>query len=246
MNRILVIGAGSAIAQAVARRWAAEGAKLFLVTRNDAQLQEIAADLRVRGASSVATKQLDVNELDRHEAMIDAAVQDLGALDVVLIAHGTLADQAASERDVNLAVQLFQTNALSVIALMGRLANRLEPQGHGTLAVISSVAGDRGRRSNYSYGAAKAAVSTFADGLRARLFRAGVQVVDIRPGFVATPMTDGLKMPAPLVSTPEAVAGRIVAGIRQGRDVLYVPAFWWLIMLIIRLLPRALLKRMKF
>lgn len=246
MNRILIIGAGSAIAQAVARCWAAEGAKLFLVARNAVQLDEIAADLRVRGAAWVATSLLDVNELDRHEAMIDAAVQALGALDIVLIAHGTLADQAASERDVGVTVQLFQTNALGVIALMARLANRLEPQGHGTLAVISSVAGDRGRRSNYSYGAAKAAVQTYAEGLRARLFRAGVQVTDIRPGFVAAPMTDGLRMPGPLVSTPEAVARRIVAGIERRRDVIYVPAFWGLIMLIIRLLPRAVLKRMKF
>lgn len=246
MNRILIIGAGSAIAQACARRWAADGARLFLLARNPEALDAIAADLRVRGATAVDTKLLDVNDFDRQGAAIDAAVTALGGLDIALIAHGTLAPQADCERDAGLAIEVFRTNATSVIALMTHLANRFEAQGHGVLAVISSVAGDRGRRSNYVYGAAKAAVSTFADGLRARLFRAGVQVVDIRPGFVATPMTDGLPMPGPLVSTPEAVARCILDGIRGRQDVVYAPSFWAAIMLMIRLLPRTVLKRLKF
>ncbi|WP_250523076.1 MULTISPECIES: SDR family NAD(P)-dependent oxidoreductase, partial [unclassified Caballeronia] len=128
-------------------------------------------------------------------------------------------------------------------ALITPIANRLEAQRHGTLAVISSVAGDRGRPSNYLYGSAKAALQAFLEGLRARLFKVGVHVVDIKPGFVATPMTAGLPLPGPLVATPEKVAKDIVRGIDRKKDVLYTPWFWWGIMLIIRNVPRFVFKR---
>lgn len=245
MKKILIVGANSAIAEAVARLWAQERCCFFLVARNAERLQILAADLKVRGAAAIECEPLDVNDLARHEAVVDKAMQVLEGIDIAFIAHGTLADQHACERDFRLALSELNTNAISALSLLTHLANRLETQQRGTLAVISSVAGDRGRASNYVYGTAKAAVSTFCEGLRARLFKSGVHVIDIRPGFVATPMTLGLPLPAMLVATPEAVARRIVAGIQRQADVLYVPAFWWLIMTLIRSIPRRLFKRMK-
>jgi short-subunit dehydrogenase len=242
--KILVIGATSAIAAACGRIWAQRGAHLFLAGRDAAKLDAVAADLRVRGAASVGTRGLDVNDLDAHGALVDAAAAALGGLDVVFIAHGTLPDQARCEADPALALREFATNATATIALLTRAASELERRGQGAIAVITSVAGDRGRPSNYVYGSAKAAVSVFCDGLRARLFRAGVSVTDIRPGFVATPMTAGLPLPGPLVAQPQDIAPRIVRAIERRADVVYVPAFWALVMAIIRHIPRPLFKRM--
>ena len=174
-----------------------------------------------------------------------AAVLALGVFDIALIAHGTLPDQAACEQDAALTLEEFAKNGTSVIALLTLLAHQFERQHSGSIAVITSVAGDRGRPSNYVYGSAKAAVSVFCEGLRARLFKAGVSLTDIRPGFVATPMTAGLALPAALVAQPEAVAKRILDGVEQRVDVLYVPAFWGLIMLVIRSIPRFIFKRMR-
>lgn len=243
MTNVLIIGATSAIAGACARRWALRGDRLFLVGRDSEKLAAQAADLRVRGAEAEVFV-MDANDLAAHPAMLMAAVAWLGSIDIALVAHGTLPDQRACEADPLLAVQELATNGGSVMALLTLLATRVELQRAGALAVITSVAGDRGRPSNYVYGSAKAAVSVFCEGLRARLFRSGVTVTDIRPGFVATPMTQGLALPARLVAMPDAVARRIVAGIDRGADVVYAPAFWWGIMWIIRHIPRAVFKRL--
>jgi decaprenylphospho-beta-D-erythro-pentofuranosid-2-ulose 2-reductase len=245
MKRILVIGAASAIAAACARLWAARGASLFLVGRDAAKLEALAGDLSVRGASAVHGHRMDANDVPAHAAMLEAAVQALGGLDIALIAHGTLPDQKACEADAALALRELATNATSVIALLTVLASHFARQRGGAIAVITSVAGERGRPGNYVYGSAKAAVSVFCEGLRARLLGQGVSLTDIRPGFVATPMTQGLPLPAPLVAQPETVARRIVAGIERKADVLYAPAFWAPIMMVIRNIPRALFKRMK-
>ncbi|MGL4317708.1 MAG: SDR family oxidoreductase [Pseudomonas sp.] len=244
MKKVLIVGATSAIATACARLWAAEGAELFLVGRNTEQLQLIAADLRVRGATRVENHELDLNHFNAHEAMLQACFELFGALDVALVAHGTLPDQQACERDVDLALQEFASNGLSVIALLTRLANRFEAQGHGSLAVISSVAGDRGRPSNYLYGSAKAAVSAFCEGLRARLFKAGVHLLTIKPGFVRTPMTQGLALPELLLAEPEVVAGDILRSIERRASVRYTPWFWWPIMQVIKSVPVLLFKRL--
>lgn len=245
MKRILIIGATSAIATACTRLWAGQGARLFLVARDAEKLQALASDFSVRGAESVATFRMSAEDIPAHSAMLAAALRVLGQVDIALIAHGTLPDQRACEADASLALREFVTNGTSVIALLTVLANQFEQQGSGAIGVISSVAGDRGRPSNYVYGSAKAAVSTFCEGLRARLFKAGVSLTDIRPGFVATPMTQGLPLPALLVVQPEVVAGRIVTGIEHKVDVLYAPAFWRLLMLVIRNIPEAVFKRMK-
>jgi len=216
----------------------------MLVGRDADKLEAIARDLTVRGAASVSTFVLDALDTPRHAEMLAAAVHTLGTIDIALIAHGTLPNQQACQLDVSQTLRELASNATSVIALLTLLATHLEGQQHGSLAVITSVAGDRGRPSNYVYGSAKAAVSTFCEGLRPRLFKAGVSLTDIRPGFVNTPMTAGLPLPAMLVAEPDTVATRIVHGIARKRDVLYVPAFWAIILLIVRLLPRPLFKRL--
>lgn len=244
MTKVLIIGAGSAIAEACARIWAERGASLFLVARNPEQLADIAADLRVRGAQAVETAVLDVNDTAAHAAMLDACGDSLGRIDVALIAHGTLPEQTACEQRPEQMLRELSTNGTSVMALLMALAQRMAAQGGGALAVITSVAGDRGRPSNYVYGAAKGAVSIFCEGLRARLFKAGVAVVEIRPGFVNTPMTQGLPLPQALVSEPGRIAQRIVRAIDQRRDIVYAPAYWALIMWVIRSIPRAVFKRL--
>ena len=244
-RRVLIVGASSAIAGACARLWSSKGAQVFLVARDVGKLEALANDLRVRGAAAVHTWVMDATDTLAHAAMLDACVAALGPLDIALIAHGSLPDQLACQQDAMLALREFAINATSAMALLTVLANRFEQQRSGALAVITSVAGDRGRASNYVYGSAKAAVSVFCEGLRARLFLAGVSVTDIRPGFVATPMTEGLALPAALVAQPDVVARRIVEGIDRRRDVLYAPGYWGLIMAIIRNIPRPMFKRMK-
>lgn len=245
MQRVLIIGATSAIAEAVARRFATQGAALFLVARDSARLEACAADLRLRGATRVAWETLDVNATDRHATLLTTVERELGGLDIALIAHGTLPDQSACQQSYAATLDALQTNALSVIALLTLLANRLEQQEHGTLAVISSVAGDRGRQSNYVYGAAKGAVDLFLSGLRNRLYPKGVHVLTIKPGFVKTPMTAHLNRNGPLWAEPATVANDIYRAIQRRRDVLYTPWFWYGIMLIIRLLPETVFKRLK-
>lgn len=245
MKKVLIIGATSAIANACARLWAGEQASLFLVARNDERLQQNAMDLRVRGATSVHTYTLDIDHFELHQAMLDACLAEFGEIEVVLVAHGTLPDQQACEQDVELALREFSNNGLSVIALLTRLANQFQAQRYGTLAVISSVAGDRGRPSNYLYGTAKAAVSTFCEGLQARLFKVGVHVLTIKPGFVDTPMTQDLALPNLLLAQPESVAADILRAIKRRRATLYTPWFWWWIMQVIKNTPTAVFKRMK-
>ncbi len=244
MTNVLIVGATSAIAQEVAKHFARAGDRLFLVGRNEEKLNAVADDLRVRGAETVATFLMDVNDLERHEPMIEEAERTLGPLDVVLIAHGVLPDQKAAEQDVRLALDTFHTNATSVIALLTPLANRFEQRGRGTIAVISSVAGDRGRQSNYVYGSAKAAVSAFTSGLRNRLHRAGVQVITVKPGMVDTPMTAHMRK-GPLFASPEKVGKDIYNAILKGKDVVYTPWYWALIMWLIVHIPESLFKRLK-
>jgi short-subunit dehydrogenase len=243
MKNILIVGATSAIATACARQWATQGARFFLVARNGERLQQVAADLTARGAQLAACHELDIDRLDLHAGMLEKCEKELGAFDIVLVAPGTLPDQAACQADPAVAVREFNTNAVSVIALLTPIANILEAQKRGALAVISSVAGDRGRPSNYLYGSAKAALSAFCEGLNARLFKAGVHVLTVKPGFVATPMTAGLSLPAPLVATPDQVASDIVRAVEKRKDVLYTRWFWAIIMLIIRSVPRFMFKR---
>jgi decaprenylphospho-beta-D-erythro-pentofuranosid-2-ulose 2-reductase len=244
MRRVLILGATSAIAVAVARRFAADGDRIALVARNRERLQALADDLRARGAAQVETEIADLTEHVRHRALIEQAHRALGGLDTALIAHGSLPDQAACARDFERTRAEFETNALSTLSLMSELAGRFEENGSGTLAVIGSVAGDRGRQSNYVYGAAKGTVALFAQGLRNRLHGRGVRVITIKPGFVDTPMTAAFDKGA-LWAQPDRVGADIHRAIERGRDVVYTPWFWRWIMLVIRLIPEAVFKRLK-
>ncbi len=238
----LIIGATSRIALATARELASAGDRLYLVARDADALDRLARDLRTRGAQ-VDIAVHDVNDTASQDSMLETAWSTLGRVDTVLIAHGTLPDQAACERDIPRALAEFTTNAVAGLGLALDIANRLERQGEGTLAMITSVAGERGRQSNYLYGAAKAAVSRLLEGLAHRFSGSGVRVLDIRPGLVDTPMTANFPK-GPLWASAEQVGGRIANLLQVGAEgVRYVPRRWFWIMLIIRSLPRALLHR---
>jgi short-subunit dehydrogenase len=244
MKKVLVLGATSAIAQATVRLLAARGAALYLVGRNTERLEAVAKDARTRGATKVESEALDLDDLTQHEALVERAATALGGLDGALIAHGILGDQKVAERSFGETEKVLRTNFLSAVSLLTPLANRFEAQKAGTLVVISSVAGDRGRQSNYVYGASKGALSVFLQGLRNRLARSGVAVVTVKPGFVDTPMTADLKKNA-LFASPETVARGMLRAADKGRDEVYLPGFWRLIMFIIRSIPEGVFKRMK-
>jgi decaprenylphospho-beta-D-erythro-pentofuranosid-2-ulose 2-reductase len=241
--RVVIIGASSAIAYETAKCFARDGADLFLVARSAEKLTTVADDLKVRGAKRVETYLLDVCDLDRHQEMFEQAIASLGELDMLLIAHGTLGDQGKSEQSVAETMQELQTNCLSIISLLTISANYFEQQRHGCIAVVSSVAGDRGRKSNYVYGTAKAAVSVFLQGLRNRLSSAGVSVVTIKPGYVATPMTAHMKKGL-LTASPQSVGRGIYGAMKKGKDIVYLPWFWRLIMFVIKSIPEGIFKRL--
>lgn len=225
MTRVAIYGATSAIAQETAKCFASEGASFHLVARDAAKLAAVASDLEVRGASAVTMAVADLVDVERHaELMVEA--------DVVLIAHGTL-----PERNDDL--QSFTLNATSVISLAAHAAKKL--QSGGTLAVVGSVAGDRGRPSNYVYGAAKAAVHAYCEGLRGQLRASGVNVVLVKPGWVDTPMTAAMRK-NPLFASAATVGRRIHSAIRERRGTVYVPRFWRWISLVVRMLPERFVK----
>lgn len=240
MQKVLIIGATSAIAESVARLYAARSAAVFLVGRNATRLDAIAADLRVRGAHQVGTYPLDVNDFAAHAGMLDAAWAANDGINTVLVAHGTLPDQAACDASVDVALREFTTNGTSTIALCTALAKRLAPGSN--LAVISSVAGDRGRASNYLYGSAKAAVTAFLSGQGQRLRKQGINVLNIKPGFVDTPMTQAFKKGA-LWASADKVAQGIVRASDRRRAVAYLPGFWWAIMMVIKNIPEFVFRR---
>ena len=244
MKKILVIGATSAIAEHSTRIWAGRGDTLYLVARNKERLNAIAVDLKVRGASQIYTFCTDLNHLDSHAKLLDAAEAAMAGIDTVLIAHGTLSNQKSCEQNAEEMLAEIKTNALSTISLLTLIANLFEAKQAGTIAVISSVAGDRGRASNYVYGSAKAMVTAFTSGLRQRLHKANVAVVTIKPGFVDTPMTAKFKKGLMWVK-PAAVAVKIVKAIDTKKSEVYVPAFWWAVMALMRAIPANIFKAIK-
>ncbi|ABM62315.1 SDR family oxidoreductase [Halorhodospira halophila] len=242
--RIVIFGATSAITQALARHYAESGAALTLLGRNEERLQEVAADLRARGAADTTILRFDADDPQQLTAVVDRCWRESAPVDLAIIGYGTLPDQAACEREPDQAAQALATNGVSVIVLLLALARHFEGQDHGSIAVFSSVARDRGRPSNAVYGAAKGAVSIFLSGLRARLHKSGVHVLTIKPGFVDTPMTQGLALPRVLLTTPERVAADLRKAIQRRRSTLYTPWFWRWILLIIRSIPEPLFKRL--
>lgn len=243
MQKIVIVGATSAIAQATARALASNDSAFFLAARDVQKMQAVTDDLRTRGAT-VHSSEFEADDAAQYEALMETADTTLGGYDSVLIAHGVLPDQTECETDTAAFDRAFAVNATSVIQLATLAAQHFEARGSGTLAVISSVAGDRGRQSNYAYGAAKAAVSAFLQGLRQRLHKQGIHVVTIKPGPVRTPMTAHM-ITGTLTAEPETVARAIVRGMERGSAVVYTPWFWRPIMAIIRAIPEWLFRRLK-
>ena len=244
MIKTIIIGATSAIAHATARLWASEDNALYLVARDPDKLEAIAQDLETRGAGQLETRVMDMLEQQQHQALVEDAVERLGGLDRVLIAHGTLPDQRACEASVDQTRRELEINCLSTISLVTRIASFFESQGSGTIAVITSVAGDRGRQSNYVYGTAKGALSLFLQGLRNRLYGSNVQVLTIKPGFVDTAMTrevDGLFW----LITADRAAEIILRKAERGSTTAYVPARWRMVMAVIRSIPSIVFRRLK-
>ena len=243
-KKILIIGATSAIAEHCLKIWAQRGDLLYLVARNEERLNKIAAKSKVLGATETFSYCMDLNNTERHIAMLDAVDEAMAGIDTVLIAHGTLPNQKACEKSVKETFVEINTNALSTISLLTHISNRFEAKRKGTIAVISSVAGDRGRASNYVYGSAKAMVTTFTSGLRQRLQKYNVAVVTIKPGFVDTPMTAEFKKGL-LWAKPASVAATIIRAIDKRKDEVYVPSFWRLLMGFIRIMPVVVFKKLK-
>lgn len=244
MKKILIIGATSGIVIACARLWAAQKADFFLVARNEEKLKQVANDLLARGATTVNTFVMDANDFDKHLPMLKQAYATLGVVDIALLGYGTLSDQAACNKHVDVALHELTTNCLSPVSLLTELSHHLIAQKNGTIAVISSVAGDRGRAKLAIYGSAKAFLTSYCSALRNRLCKYGVHVITIIPGYVATPMTEGLESRLIPIATPEKAAHDIVRAIDKKKDVLYTPWFWRYIMLIIKLIPEKIFKRL--
>ncbi|MDN5923363.1 MAG: SDR family oxidoreductase [Xanthomonadales bacterium] len=243
-KHILIIGATSAIAEASARLFAKRGDALLLVARDTNKLQTIAADLALRGAPRVETATLDVIDFAAIEPLLDQAFASFGVIDIALIAHGSGSRETECLRFIESLRREFDINATATLALMAQISVRMEKQRHGNIAVISSVAGDRGRASNMLYGSAKAAVNAYASGLRQRLHKTGINVLTIEPGWIDTPMTAKLKKTALFVK-PERIAPGIVRAIDKRRSIVYLPWFWRPIMFVVRHVPEIIFRRLE-
>lgn len=243
MLKIMIIGATSAIAQETARFFATEGAEFYLVGLTAEKLAAQREDLTVRGAKRAEIYEADLSDLSQHPQIVESAIQALGGLDAVLIAHGTLGDQKAAEANVDVVLKELNLNFLSYISFLTLLANHFERQRRGCIAVISSVAGDRGRGSNYVYGTAKGGITIFTQGLRNRLAKSGVAVVTVKPGFVDTPMTAHIKKNF-LFADPASVGKSIYLGMKKGKNEIYTPWFWRYIMWIIIHVPEPIFKKL--
>ncbi|MGI4828850.1 MAG: SDR family oxidoreductase [Janthinobacterium lividum] len=245
-KRILVLGATSGIAEASIRIWASRGESLFLVGRNIDRLNAVAADARTRGAHFVETAVADLDNTAAHPELLAHAINGLGGLDVAYVAVGVLGDQSRAERSFAETDQILHTNFFAPASLLTWLANYCAQRHAGTLAVLTSVAGERGRKSNYIYGSSKAGLTVFVDGLRNRVDREGVRVMTIKPGPVKTAMTEGMKGESKFADVNK-VAATIVKSIDKGPkgpDVLYVPGIWRIIMTVIRAIPESRFKKL--
>jgi len=247
MKKILIFGATSAIAIEVARIYVSHKAAFFLVGRSEEKLEAVKLDLLARGASSVEICCADFHDYSSHSGIIDLAFTSLGSIDISLFAHGSLPDQSAAESDVEILRHEFEVNFLTTASFLTILSDQLAIENSSrssSIVVISSVAGDRGRQSNYVYGSAKGALSVYLQGLRNRLQSSGVHVLTVKPGFVDTPMTSEIKK-GPLFVKPEVIARGIVRAEEKKKDVVYLPWFWLGIMTVIKSIPECIFKRLK-
>lgn len=244
MEKVVLIGSNSAIVTEIARLYAVKGASLGLAARDSVKATALAEDLKVRGAQSVTVFPFDAERPSEHQSLCDHIVAAMEDVDTVVVGHGSLPDQSLCQSSFEATERELKVNFLSPVAIATYFGNYFEQRGKGSLAVITSVAGDRGRQSNYVYGAAKGGLSLFLQGLRNRLAAKNITVLTVKPGFVDTPMTAHLPK-GPLFASPEKIARDVFSGLRRKRNILYTPIFWLPIMTIIRLIPEAIFKKLK-
>jgi decaprenylphospho-beta-D-erythro-pentofuranosid-2-ulose 2-reductase len=244
MNHILIIGATSGIARAIAHQYAKEKHPLILAGRDSGEMERIASDIRIRHRVPVSVKTFDAEAYAAHSDFFTSCVEGGGVLGGMILAHGYMADQQSAQEDFHKAKKMIDVNFTSCVSILETAARYFERERSGFIGVISSVAGDRGRQSNYIYGSSKGALSVYLQGLRNRLFSSGVHVATIKPGFVDTQKTYGLNGLF-LVAKSEDVAKRVYQSIRKGHEIIYVPGFWALIMFIIKSIPERIFKRLK-
>ena len=242
MDTVLILGATSDIAQALARRFAQASCPLQLAARDPAQLEVLARDLEIRHQVSVQTIGFDATRFESHAAFYDQLNPSPA---VVITVFGYLGDQAKGEKDWAEAHAILDTNYTGAVSILNVVAEDFAQKKDGTIVGVSSVAGDRGRGSNYLYGSAKAGFSAYLSGLRNRMHAFGVTVITVKPGFVDTSMTEDLDLPPLLTAKPSAVADDVFRAVKSKKDVVYTKWFWRLIMTVITLLPEKLFKRLK-
>ncbi len=244
-KRIVIVGATSAIAEHCARLWLEkQPADLTLLGRDAQRIERVATDLKVRSPESeIRIVQAGFLDPEAINATVENTVQS-GYVDVVLIAHGSLPEQADCQDDLTECREALDINGISPVLYAEAFAKQMAKANHGTIALIGSVAGDRGRKSNYVYGAAKGLVTRYAQGLQHRFAGTGVKVVLIKPGPTDTPMTAHLKGKGAKLASVESVAEQIVEGVEAGKPVIYAPGKWWLIMMVIRHLPAFVFNKM--
>lgn len=241
MKYVLIIGAKSDIAKELARIYAQNGYNLYLAGRNIHEIEEMANDLKIRYGVEVVLKEFDITAFDTHKDFYDQLnPKPFG----VIVSSGYMADQKECERDWSKTLNTINVNYTGAVSILNIVANDMEQRKEGFIIGISSVAGDRGRKTNYIYGSSKAGFSAYLSGLRNRLFSSNVRVLTVKPGFVYTKMTAHLKLPPILTSKPEEVARDIFNAQQKGKDVLYTKWIWRYIMLIIKHIPEGIFKRM--
>jgi short-subunit dehydrogenase len=247
MKKILVLGATSAIAQAFCKQSLQKSIhEFYLVGRNSDYLNSIALDLKVRGASNVYIEVADLNQFSLHEKLIQNAYDKLQGFDWALIAHGVLGNQKSAENNLDESLEIINSNYVSQATLINFVASIMEKNKQGVIGVLSSVAGDRGRRSNYIYGSAKSAINSYLSGLRVRLFKSNVQVLTIKMGFVDSPMTSQFPK-GPLWAKPDLIARRLVPLFESNKNgEFYLPYFWRYIMIVIRAIPQFIFNKLDF
>lgn len=242
---VVVLGVTSAIARALAGEYAAEGYDLVVAGRDLEEVSRIAQDLRVRHGRDATPLGFDATDFESHADFLGACIDASSVgIEGVVVAFGYMAEQADAQADFGEARRTIDATYTGAVSILGHFADHLEGRGRGFVCVISSVAGDRGRQSNYIYGSAKAGLTAFCSGLRSRLFKAGVRLTTVKPGFVDTRMTFG-RPGLFLVASPEAAARAIHRAVARGKEEVYVPGFWWAIMTIICAIPEAIFKRLK-
>ena len=239
MSTVLIIGAKSDIAKAVAREYAHHGYDLCLAGRNIDELSGLKRDIEIRDGQKVELKEFDITDFAAHENFYHSLEpKPLG----VIVVAGYMAEQKECENDFAKTLNTINVNYTGAVSILNIVANDMERKQRGFIVGVSSVAGDRGRKSNYIYGSSKAAFSAYLSGLRNRLFGSGVHVLTVKPGFVATKMTEGLDLPAKLTAQPEEVSKDIFVAQQKGKDVLYTKWMWKYVMLIIKHIPEFIFK----